>query len=385
MRAWHFSENAYHLLPDPRQYDSIRVTLPNRYYDPKLGADLYHRYIDEWVIAEELGLEIMVNEHHQTATNLNPAAPIIMGILARETKKARLLILGNPIANRREPVRVAEEMAMVDVYSRGRLECGFVRGVPYELSAGNHRPTRMMERFWEAHDLILKAWTSHNGPFNWEGKYFHHRQVNIWPRPYQQPHPPVWITALSPDSAKQVAERGYVIACFLTGFEGTRAVFDSYRARRAELGLTAPRADRFAYAALVYTGETDEEGLAGARKLMWYVEANKVPFQFTNPPGYHPIAVTVRTLKTPGGAGIFKMFHNPKLEEFMAHGLVFAGNPDSVYRQIMRMYNHVGGFGHLLIMGQAGFLDHKETVKGMTMFAKEVYPRLKELEAGGAP
>lgn len=337
------------------------------------------------MIAEELGLEIMVNEHHQTATNLNPAAPIIMGILARETKKARLLILGNPIANRREPVRVAEEMAMVDVYSRGRLECGFVRGVPYELSAGNHRPTRMMERFWEAHDLILKAWTSHNGPFNWEGKYFHHRQVNIWPRPYQQPHPPVWITALSPDSAKQVAERGYVIACFLTGFEGTRAVFDSYRARRAELGLTAPRADRFAYAALVYTGETDEEGLAGARKLMWYVEANKVPFQFTNPPGYHPIAVTVRTLKTPGGAGIFKMFHNPKLEEFMAHGLVFAGNPDSVYRQIMRMYNHVGGFGHLLIMGQAGFLDHKETVKGMTMFAKEVYPRLKELEAGGAP
>src|SRR5215470_5684430 len=179
MRAWFFSENAYHLLPDAKEYDSIRVKLPNRYYDPKLGADLYHRYIDEWLIAEDLGLEIM-------------------GILARETKKARLLILGNPISNRREPVRVAEEMAMVDVYSRGRLECGFVRGVPYEISAGNHRPTKMMERFWEAHDLIVKAWTSHDGPFNWEGKYFHHRQVNIWPRPYQEPHPPIWITALSP-------------------------------------------------------------------------------------------------------------------------------------------------------------------------------------------
>ena len=266
MRAWHFSENAYHLLPDAKEYDSIRVTLPNRYYDPKIGADLYHRYIDEWVIAEDLGLEIMLNEHHQTATNLNPAAPIILGILARETKKARLLLLGNPITNRRDPVRVAEEMAMVDVYSRGRLECGFVRGVPYELSAGNHRPTHMMERFWEAHDLILKAWTSHDGPFNWEGKYFHHRQVNIWPRPYQQPHPPVWITALSPDSARQVAERGAVVASFLTGFDGTRAVFESYRARRAELGLAAPPRDRFAYAALVYTGETDAEGLAGRAK-----------------------------------------------------------------------------------------------------------------------
>ena len=100
MQAWHFSENAYHLLPDAKEYDSIRVTLPNRYYDPQIGADLYHRFIDEWLIADELGLEVMVNEHHQTATNLNPAGPIIMGILARETKRARLLILGNPIANR---------------------------------------------------------------------------------------------------------------------------------------------------------------------------------------------------------------------------------------------------------------------------------------------
>ena len=385
MQAWHFSENAYHLLPDPKEYDSIRVTLPNRYYDPKIGADLYHRYIDEWVIAEELGLEIMVNEHHQTATNLNPSGPIIMGILARETKKARLLILGNPIANRKEPVRVAEEMAMVDVYSRGRLECGFVRGVPYEISAGNHRPTKMMERFWEAHDLIIKAWTNHDGPFNWEGKYFHHRQVNIWPRPYQQPHPPVWITALSPDSARQVAERGYVVACFLTGFQGTKAVFDAYRTRRFELKLPSPGPDRFAYAALVYTGETDEEGLAGARKLLWYVEANKVPLQFTNPPGYQPVAVTANAMKGSTGAGIFKLFQNPKLEEFMEHGLVFAGNPDSVYRQIIKMYNYVGGFGHLLIMGQAGFLDHQETIKGMTMFAKEVYPRLKKLAPGGVP
>jgi alkanesulfonate monooxygenase SsuD/methylene tetrahydromethanopterin reductase-like flavin-dependent oxidoreductase (luciferase family) len=378
MRAWFFSENAYHLLPDAQEYDSIRVKLPNRYYDPKLGADLYHRYIDEWLMAEDLGLEIMVNEHHQTATNVNPSAAVVMGALARVSRTARLLILGNPIANRREPVRVAEEMAMVDVYSRGRLECGFVRGVPYEMSAGNHRPTHMMERFWEAHDLIVKAWTSHDGPFNWEGKYFHHRQVNIWPRPYQEPHPPIWITALSPGSAREVGARGYTVACFLTGFDGTKTVFDSYRARRVELGLPAAARDRFAYAALVYTGETDAEGYAGARKLMWYLESNKVPPQFTSPPGYHPIASTVNAMKgaTPG---IYKMFQNPTLEGLMEHGLVFAGNPDSVYRQIMRMYDHVGGFGQLLMMSQAGFLDHEETVKGMRMFAREVYPRLKEL------
>lgn len=133
---------------------------------------------------------------------------------------------------------------MVDVYSRGRLECGFVRGVPYEMSAGNHRPTRMMERFWEAHDLIVKAWTSHDGPFNWEGKYFQHRQVNIWPRPYQEPHPPIWITALSPSSARGVGENGYVVACFLTGFEGTKAVFTNYLPERSIPGSKSSSAPR---------------------------------------------------------------------------------------------------------------------------------------------
>ena len=125
-------------------------------------------------------------------------------------------------------------------------------------------------------------------------------------------------------------------------------------------------------------GETDEEGYAGARKLMWYLESNKVPPQFTSPPGYHPTAATVNAMKGTN-PGIFKMFQNPALGPLMENGLVFAGNPDSVYRQIMRMYDHVGGFGHLLIMGQAGFLDHEETVKGMQMFVREVYPRLKAL------
>jgi hypothetical protein len=86
-----------------------------------------------------------------------------------------------------------------------------------------------------------------------------------------------------------------------------------------------------------------------------------------------------------GSVGIYKMFQNPTLESFMENGLVFAGNPDSVYRQIMKMYQHVGGFGHLLIMGQAGFLEHEETVKGMKLFAQEVYPRLKDLAPGGVP
>ena len=172
------------------------------------------------------------------------------------------------------------------------------------------------------------AVTSRRALQRWEGKYFHHRAVNIWPRPYQEPHPPIWITALSPSSAREVGARGYIAACFLTGFEGTKLVFGSYRERRAELKLPEPALDRFAYAALVYVGETDEEGYAGARKLMWYLESNKVPPQFTSPPGYHPVASAVNAMKGTN-PGIFKMFQKPELGALMQNGLVFAGNPDS--------------------------------------------------------
>src|ERR1051325_11266706 len=164
MRAWHFSETAYPYLPPQDSYPSIRVSLPNRIYDPAKGAGLYDRYIDEWLVAEDEGVEIMLNEHHQTATCVDPAAPLVLAALARLTSRARLLILGNPVANRRQPVRVAEEMAMVDVLSKGRLEGGCVRGAPYEVLPANSNPVRMNGRQGEAMDLIVRGGPSHDGP-----------------------------------------------------------------------------------------------------------------------------------------------------------------------------------------------------------------------------
>jgi alkanesulfonate monooxygenase SsuD/methylene tetrahydromethanopterin reductase-like flavin-dependent oxidoreductase (luciferase family) len=374
VRAWYFSENAYPYLPDPSTYESIRVSLPSGLYDPKVGADLYHRYLDEWQVADDCGLEIMVNEHHQTATNLNPSAAVVLGALARITKRARILILGNPIANRRDPVRLAEEMAMVDNYARGRLEVGFVRGVPYEVFAANSSPVRMTERLWEAHDLIVKAWTTTDGPFNWEGKYFHYRSVNVWPRPYQTPRPPIWITANSPGQVDRTAELGHTCAVFLTGYDGTKTIFNRYRAKRAELGLPMLE-ERLAYAALIYVGDTDEAGFAGARKLMWYMTANKVPPQYRNPPGYASPASSVAQMR--GGKFLFD--RDSPLETCIEQGIVFAGNPDTVYAQIKRHYEAVGGYGNLLVMGQAGFLEHEDTVSGIQTFARELYPRLREL------
>ncbi len=378
MQAWHFSETAYPYLPPADSYPSIRVSLPNKNYDPQKGAALYDRYLEEWQIADEEGLEIMLNEHHQTATCVDPAAPLMLAALARLTKRARLLILGNPIANRRQPIRVAEEMALIDVLSKGRLEAGFVRGVPYEISPANSNPVRMNERFWEALDLICKAWQNHDGPFSHEGRFFHHRNINIWPRQWQDPHPPVWVSTTSTSGAYEVGAHGFIQATFLTGWDITRKIFDSYRKgwREAGRGQDIPN-HRLAYAALVYVGETEKEAHEGAEKLLWYVTANKVAPQYANPPGYVPVAANVAMMR--GGEHPLSAFaKGASVEAAIRGGFMFAGTPEQVYQQFKRHNDYVGGYGHILNMGQAGFLEHEDTVKGIRNFARHVYPRLKE-------
>jgi alkanesulfonate monooxygenase SsuD/methylene tetrahydromethanopterin reductase-like flavin-dependent oxidoreductase (luciferase family) len=382
MRVYHFSETAYPHLPDPKELETVRVVFPNSNYDPIKGADIYNKRLDEWQAADELGLDIMLNEHHQTATCTVPAVPLMAAILARITKRARILILGNPLANRRQPTRIAEEMAMIDVISRGRLDCGFIRGVPFELSAQNSNPMRMAERLWEAHDLIKKAWTTHDGPFNWEGRYFHHRQINIWPRPYQQPHPPIWVTVSSPGSTVPIAKHKYVAASFLTGFEGAKAVFAGYRKAWTDAGHAgeAPT-DRFAYLALAATGETDEEGRRIGQQVLWYLNMNKVSSQFVRVPGYVSVE-RMAEMRRQGFAPIgveSSVAGGATIDAQIEKGNMFCGSPDTVFKQIKRFHDHIGGVGHLMLMMQAGPMDSPDVIKSLTLFAKEVYPRLKEL------
>jgi alkanesulfonate monooxygenase SsuD/methylene tetrahydromethanopterin reductase-like flavin-dependent oxidoreductase (luciferase family) len=237
----------------------------------------------------------------------------------------------------------------------------------------------MNERQWEAMDLIVKAWTHHDGPFSHEGRFFHHRNVNIWPRPWQQPHPPIWVSTTTPSGAKRVGGRGYVQATFLTGYSGTKAIYDQYRAGWREAGRSEDvPINRLAYAALVYVGDTEASARAGAEKLMWYMTANKVPPHLQYPPGYMSHAAQVAIVR---GAAVDQHAANranATVDKAIEAGIMFAGTPDQVYRQIKKFYDHVGGFGHLLIMGQAGFLEHDETVAGTKCFARNVYPRLKQ-------
>lgn len=389
MQAWYLNENPYPFVPPHvlDAADSVRGSLPNKYCDPKIAADLFQEALDEYLVCDDIGINVVSNEHHAGINCLLGASPLILGILARQTRNVRILSLGTLITVRTDPVRVAEEYATADVISRGRLEIGFVKSGGSEMASGNANPIGIVDRFWEAIDLVLKALSHRDGPFSWEGKHFTHRHVNIWPGPWQQPHPPLWAATGDPATSAELGRRGIVnVMVFRTAEETVRA-WGAYRKARAEAGLPAPGPDRFGHTAFVYTGDTDEEGVRVGSKLLWFLNTGlrSAPQYGKFLPGAVPAELTPALYATkprPGvppaarpAAGLIGI----TAEQAMAKGLMFAGDPDSVYRQICEYRERVGPFEHLVLASRSGFMTHGEATKGLRLFAKEVLPRLREL------
>ncbi|HEX2277369.1 MAG TPA: LLM class flavin-dependent oxidoreductase, partial [Candidatus Tectomicrobia bacterium] len=211
MDVYYFTEMPYAEFPESEaeKFPSMRLTFPNTYFDPRTASDLFRRYFDEYQYAEEVGFDgLMINEHHNTPSCMDVEVNITGGILARITRRAKLLILGNLLPTTDNPVRLAEEIAMVDVISGGRVISGVVRGIGVESWATNTNPVHNRERFEECHDLLIKTWTT-PGPFRWEGKHFHFRVINPWMVPVQKPHPPIWVPGTgSPETVEWAAKRG---------------------------------------------------------------------------------------------------------------------------------------------------------------------------------
>ncbi|GGC28472.1 monooxygenase [Siccirubricoccus deserti] len=378
--------------------DSVRASLPNRLCDPKIAADLFHEVLDEFALCDELGMNVLCIEHHAGINSLIGSNPMITGILARQTKNVRVLSLGTLVSLRPDPVRVAEEYATADCLLRGRFEIGFVKSGGTEVASSNMQPVNNEERFWEAIDLVKKTLTSHDGPFSWEGKHYTHRHVNIWPGPYQRPHPRMWAATGDPRSAAEVGRRGMTHVLVLRGPEGTRKAYEAHRAARREAGLPKVTTDNFAYAAMVYVGDTEEEGIEGGSKLLWFLNTSlKAAPQYNKfLPGAAPPQAAPGLYRTKPRADAGIAFANAEkgvtsasqnaqklmgltAQEAMQQGILFAGNPDSVHRQIMEFYDKVGGFGHLCLIGRSGFMTHAESKKGIRLFSNEVLPRLREI------
>ena len=216
--------------PRSGDYDSIRVSLPKRLYDPKIGAELYHRYFDEWQLADECRPR---RDGQRAPPDRDQPQPVGAGGAGRRSRASRRRRASSCSATRSRTAAIRSASpkrwrwsTTIRAAASKSASCAACRTRSRRRTAS---PVRTADRLWEAHDLIVKAWTTHDGPFNWEGRFFHYRQVNMWPRPYQQPHPPIWITTTSPRQIERVADHGHTAATFLTGYDKTKTIFDVYR------------------------------------------------------------------------------------------------------------------------------------------------------------
>ena len=195
MHLMYFTEQPMSAYPEAagREFGATALMFSNKHFDPVAGSRLYNQYIEHYKLAEAVGFDgIMLNEHHNAPFCMQAKCNVFASILAAITERVKIVLLGNPLPLADNPVRLAEELAMIDMVSKGRLVSGFVRGGGQEQLATGVNPAFNRERFEEAHDLIVRAWTQ-PGPFRWEGTHYQHRVVNPWAVPLQKPHPRVWI------------------------------------------------------------------------------------------------------------------------------------------------------------------------------------------------
>lgn len=358
-----------------KTYNSAWITLPNSYYDPKKGAKLYNRYLDELEYADQLGFDgVCVNEHHQNAYGLMPQPGVMAGALARRTKKVKIAILGRALPLLNNPVTVAEEFAMVDNITEGRFIAGFVRGIGAEYHAWSSNPADSHDRFHEAHDLIVRAWTE-IGPFSFEGKHYHFEYVNLWPRPYQTPHPPIWIPSQGSSETIEWAshpERRYTYLQTFTPVSMLAKYMQMYKDMARAQGYEATE-DQLGWSVPIYVGETDE---IARREAKPHIEnfLNKflrMPKEMLLPPGYLSLKSMMGVMQAKSAIG-----GQQTIDTVMEKGMFICGSPETV-RQKLAEYHGQIGFGHLLSLLQFGTLPAELTRKSMELYATEVIPYLR--------
>ena len=363
------------------RYDSVWVDLPNEIYDPVKGHELYQSYLDQLEYAEELGFDgVGVNEHHQNAYGLMPSPNLMAAALSRRTSEAKLVVLGNSLNLYNPPLRVAEEYAMLDVMSGGRLVAGFVLGTAMDSSMiYGFPPSALRERFREAHDLITQAWTR-PGPFTFNGKYTRLRYVNPWPRPLQQPHPPIWVPGTGSLETMEWALQKDYMYCSLgfVPYKSYRVVMEQYWSAAQRLGVD-DNPYRAGVMQIVCVSETDASAQQEYEPHVMYLakKLQHLPIRYTVPPGY---------MSAPSFMNFRKLWadnlnRQKGWSDMVEKGLVVAGSPATV-RDVLKERMTELRAGHLLALLQVGSMPPELARKNMEIFSSEVMPHLQALWEG---
>jgi alkanesulfonate monooxygenase SsuD/methylene tetrahydromethanopterin reductase-like flavin-dependent oxidoreductase (luciferase family) len=388
MKVSLFQQFPYRHLPEgfETKHDSV-VTAP--FFDivdqRLLGADLTNG-IAELLHAARLGFDgVAVTEHSQSSYDMMPNPDLVGAILAYVTQAERLPvainILGRSLGKSKEPLRVAEEYALIDAISGGRLIAGFPIGLSYDVSQNaGVPPIETRERYYEARDLIEKAWSARE-PFAWNGKFYKYSQVNLWPRPVQQPKPPIWVPAAgNPKTMEEALKRDDVYTFFswfgakLTGHR----IFDRFWQIAEQLGKdTNPH--RVAFLQVVLVGETDAQAEKDyARHLESHFRRGigAIPVTGFALPGYIDIRGVEALMRDPGDLGLAIRMRNIDYASLVDAGVAIVGSPATVRQKLEALVKEFR-IGNLLTMLQVGSMPHELTMKNIELFAKEVLPGLR--------
>jgi alkanesulfonate monooxygenase SsuD/methylene tetrahydromethanopterin reductase-like flavin-dependent oxidoreductase (luciferase family) len=380
----------FHLMPYPElpedfreRYHSSAVDVPSQLFDPAIGHRAYNDYLDELEYAADVGFDgICVNEHHQQAYGMMPSPNIMAAALARRTgSKTGLVVLGNSIALYNPPTRVAEEFAMLDVISGGRLVAGLPVGTAMDtVYAYGQTPATLREKYREAHDLIVRAWTE-NEPFAFNGKYTQLRYVNTWPRPLQKPHPPIWVPGGgSIETLEWITENEYLMANLsYGGYIAAQNAMNSYWQMVHDMKRD-PNPYRAGFLQLVGISETDkqaEEDYAEAAEY-FYKKCLHIDRGFNDVAGYRSLRSLEASLRggRPSSSSMFS--GNQGWQDYLKQGNIIAGSVERVTEQLRDLVTNLR-IGHLMVLIQFGNMSKETTMKNTRLFAEKVIPNLRDL------
>jgi alkanesulfonate monooxygenase SsuD/methylene tetrahydromethanopterin reductase-like flavin-dependent oxidoreductase (luciferase family) len=389
MKLLWFHLMPYTDLPDDftEKHSSVWVDIDPGLFDPQRAHLMYNDFMDELEFAAEMGFDgICVNEHHSNGYGLMPSPNLIAASLARRTRDAAIVIMGNSIALYNPPTRVAEEIAMIDCISGGRVVAGFPVGTPMDTCyAYGQNPSQLRQRYYEAHDLIMKAWQEPK-PFVFNGRFNKLRYVNVWPRPVQKPHPPIWIPGGgSVETWRWCAEQDYVYS-YLSyfGYKLASQTMTGYWNEMDRLGK-----DRNPYRAgflqFVGVAESRSEAMDLYREAAeyFYGRSLHVDARFAMPPGYATEAtlrarVRSQVLQAARRAEKSRSLPKPTFEDIVERGYVVIGSPDEVADQLREVATSLN-VGHLLLLLQFGNMGRQLVDHNTELFAKRVMPQLSGL------
>jgi alkanesulfonate monooxygenase SsuD/methylene tetrahydromethanopterin reductase-like flavin-dependent oxidoreductase (luciferase family) len=379
MKHFLFHLMPYRELPSDfeKTHPSAWVWAPNSLFDPERGHAYYNEYIDQLAEAEPLGFDgVCVNEHHQNVYGLMPSPNLIASMLVMRTKRIKIAVVGNALPLYNPPTRVAEEIAMLDVISGGRIISGQVIGGGPEYFSFSINPAEARTRFAEAHELIMRAWTQ-PGPFEFYGEHYKLRYVNVFPRPLQKPHPPIWIPgAGSLETMEFVAKRRYAymgIPYFhIDFFKKNYALFreccekEGYEAHPEQMGLLMP----------IYVAETDTKARREFEEHFWYFKNKLIPGLTLAPPGYTSVKSALRVYKSLKDG---KTFINgcESWEDVEKGCFAIVGSPETVAEKIVEHASQIG-CGNMLGLFQLGSMPSEQARENARRYAEAVMPRVNQ-------